>query len=92
MAQGSAPADREFLGGIVVGYGHLHAFELSKMAHEPGGPWDRVWNAPGGRISLGMRISNATIREHFRRRIAVHQNLLDGRTHAQLALHVPKTV
>lgn len=68
------PADLEFLREIVAGYGHLHAFELSEMTHEPGGPWDRVWNAPGGRISLGMRIPNAAIREHFRRRIAVHRS------------------
>jgi uncharacterized phage-associated protein len=57
----------DFLGEIVAGYGSLHAFELSEMTHAPGGPWDQVWNAPNGRISLGMRIPNQTIREHFRK-------------------------
>jgi uncharacterized phage-associated protein len=56
-----------FLRGIVAGYGSLHAFQLSEMTHEPGGPWDRVWNASHGRISVGMRISNESIREHFQR-------------------------
>jgi uncharacterized phage-associated protein len=60
-----AESDLRLLRDIVVGYGHLHAFELSEMTHEKGGPWDRVWNAPGGRVTLGMRIEHAAIREHF---------------------------
>jgi uncharacterized phage-associated protein len=60
-----AAADLRFIREIVIGYGHLHAFELSEMTHEKGGPWDRVWNAPGGRITLGMRIQHNLIRDHF---------------------------
>lgn len=46
-------------------YGSQHAFELSKITHEKGSPWDRVWNAPRDTINLGMRISDNLIREHF---------------------------
>jgi uncharacterized phage-associated protein len=59
--------DRTFLRDILAAYGHLHAFELSEMTHAPGGPWDRVWNAPDGRITLGMRISHDAVRQHFQR-------------------------
>ena len=60
------PADTsEFLRQIVLGYGHIDAFELSNMTHERGGPWDQVWNAPNGQITLGMRISHESIRRHF---------------------------
>jgi uncharacterized phage-associated protein len=65
-----AEDQREFLSEVITGYGHLHAFELSEMTHEAGGPWDRVWNAPNGRISLGMRIPHTSIRDHFRQGIA----------------------
>lgn len=57
--------DLEFLQTIVCGYGNLHAFELSEMTHELGGPWDMVRNASKGRVSLGMFIPNSTIRDHF---------------------------
>lgn len=56
-----------FLREIVRGYGTVHAFELSEMTHERDGPWDRVWNAPAGQISIGMRIPNSSIRAYFRR-------------------------
>lgn len=58
---------RRFLSNVLGAYGHLHAFELSEMTHAPGGPWDRVWNSPGGRVTLGMRISHEAIRRHFER-------------------------
>lgn len=64
----------DFLREIVSGYGTLHAFELSEMTHERDGPWDRVWNAPKGKISLGMRIPNPSIRAHFRRGVGAYKS------------------
>jgi uncharacterized phage-associated protein len=58
-------SDREFLADILSTYGHIAGGELSEMTHAKGGPWDRVWNAPDGRVNLGMRISNEVIRTHF---------------------------
>lgn len=55
------------LSQVVTGYGQIDARELSAMTHERGGPWDQVWNAPGGRITLGMRISDTSICAHFKR-------------------------
>jgi uncharacterized phage-associated protein len=57
--------EEAFLRQIVAGYGHLHAFELSTMTHERGGPWDQVWNAPNGRVCMGMTIEHDAIRRHF---------------------------
>ncbi|MBS7810260.1 Panacea domain-containing protein [Roseococcus pinisoli] len=57
--------DVKFLGDIVRAYGRLDALALSDMTHKAGGPWDRVWNARGKKITLGMRISNETIRADF---------------------------
>jgi len=60
-----SPADLQLVDAIVAGYGPIHAFELSEITHEKGGPWDQVYNAPNGRITLGMRISHGLIQHHF---------------------------
>ncbi|MEC4591949.1 type II toxin-antitoxin system antitoxin SocA domain-containing protein [Nitrospirillum amazonense] len=52
------------LSAVLGAYGHLHAYDLSRMTHQQDSPWDRVWNG-GDRISLGMRIPDDAIREHF---------------------------
>jgi uncharacterized phage-associated protein len=57
--------DRKLLADVLEGYGHLHAFELSRMTHEHGSPWDKVWNSQPGQITPGMRISDNLIRAHF---------------------------
>ncbi len=46
-------------------YGHINAFILSDLTHEPGSPWDSVWNASSKHITLGMRITNEDIRNYF---------------------------
>ena len=48
-------------------YSRYHAFTLSDMSHAPGGPWDRVWNDPTGKVNPGMVISDNEIKQHFRR-------------------------
>jgi uncharacterized phage-associated protein len=54
-----------FVEHVVRRYGHIHASELRRMTHEPGGPWHQVWHAPGGRVTLGMRIDNDVVKQHF---------------------------
>ncbi|MBN8872167.1 MAG: SocA family protein [Rhodospirillales bacterium] len=58
--------DERLLGAVLAGYGHLDAIALSRMTHRSGGAWDRVWNAPAGRINVGMTIPDALILEDFR--------------------------
>jgi uncharacterized phage-associated protein len=53
------------LRNVFGAYGHLEAFRLSNLTHEPGSPWDMVWNAPREKITLGMRISNEAIKKDF---------------------------
>jgi uncharacterized phage-associated protein len=62
------PLDAEaqvFLRKIFDAYSLVNAFDLSSMTHAEGSPWDRVWNAPNGAITLGMKISNDEIRKWF---------------------------
>jgi uncharacterized phage-associated protein len=59
------PSDCSFIRDILLAYGSCSAAELSRLTHRQGGPWDQVWNAPGGKITLGMRISNDAIRRDF---------------------------
>src|SRR5258708_27357157 len=46
-------------------YTTLFRSQLSDMTHEKNSPWDRVWNAPAGKVTLGMRISDQAIKGHF---------------------------
>jgi uncharacterized phage-associated protein len=60
-----APSDVSFVRNVLRAYGHLDALELSNLTHRRGSPWDQVWNAPNGKITLGMTISNDAIRQDF---------------------------
>jgi uncharacterized phage-associated protein len=60
-----ALSDVSFVRNVLRAYGHLNALELSHLTHRSGGPWDKMWNAPGGKITLGMTISNDAIRQDF---------------------------
>jgi len=62
------PEEGSFLREIFDAYGHLHAFRLSDLTHEPGSPWDHLWNETSGLTHPGMRISDESIRNHFMRR------------------------
>lgn len=57
--------EMKFLKDIILGYGTLHAFELSKMTHVKNSPWDLIWNASNGQIHIGMTISHREIRNYF---------------------------
>ncbi len=57
-----------FLAAIFEEYAQHHAFTLSDMTHESGGPWDKAWNDKSGTVNPGMVISNEDIKQYFRRR------------------------
>jgi uncharacterized phage-associated protein len=59
------PEQASFLRSIFDAYAYIHAFELSEMTHEKGTPWDAVWNAPNGGVTIGMKISNDEIKKWF---------------------------
>jgi uncharacterized phage-associated protein len=63
-----------FLESIVETYADVHAFELSNMTHAKGSPWDRAWNAPGGKVRAGMLISNDEIEQYFIQSAKQHTN------------------
>jgi len=62
-----SPTEEEsrLLVNVLDALGHLHAFELSRMTHERGSPWDQIWNATSGRVTPGMHIPDQLIRTEF---------------------------
>ena len=60
--------ERTFLSQIFDAYADLHAFRLSELTHEPGSPWDQLWNVEDGSTNPGMLITDEKIRLHFMRR------------------------
>ncbi|MFN3231446.1 MAG: Panacea domain-containing protein [Alphaproteobacteria bacterium] len=54
-----------FLTTILDAYSEFSGPVLSNMTHEPGSPWDQVWNRDDGTINLGLRISDADIKSYF---------------------------
>jgi uncharacterized phage-associated protein len=57
--------DRFFLEKVFETYHAYGAWELSDMTHEPGSPWDQVWNSrePIGR--LGLKLTDDSIKRYF---------------------------
>ena len=57
-------ADLEFLQPLMEEYLGISAGRLVELSHEPGGPWDQVYNHEG-ESNPGMRISDDLIRDFF---------------------------
>ncbi|HJR56929.1 MAG TPA: type II toxin-antitoxin system antitoxin SocA domain-containing protein [Rhizomicrobium sp.] len=47
-------------------YIQFHAFKLSELTHEKGGPWDQVWEIAQDRAVPGMIIPNDVILSWFK--------------------------
>jgi uncharacterized phage-associated protein len=47
-------------------YAKFHAFALSELTHEKGGPWERIWKQAQNRAVPGMVIPNELILDWFR--------------------------
>lgn len=60
-----SPAVATLLSNVFSFYAKIQPFDLSRLTHVAGGPWDQVWNKPRGGITLGMWISNASIKSFF---------------------------
>ena len=56
----------QFLNNIFDYYARFHAFKLSDLTHEPGSPWDVVWQAAETTAVPGMIIPDSLIMEWFR--------------------------
>jgi uncharacterized phage-associated protein len=61
------PEAAELLRNVFDYYSQYHPFRLSKLTHEPGAPWDKVWNEATRRAVPGMLISNDSIRDWFQK-------------------------
>lgn len=58
-----------FLDKIWDVYGKYTGLELSAITHQPGSPWDQVWNKEGGKDNLGVIIPNDVIANYYRKRV-----------------------
>lgn len=56
----------QFLNNVFDYYARFHAFHLSDLTHEPGSPWDVVWQRAENRAVPGMLIPDSLIIEWFR--------------------------
>jgi uncharacterized phage-associated protein len=56
---------RNLLRNVFDYYSRFHAFRLSDLTHEKGGPWDLVWSEATRRAVPGMVISDDSIRDWF---------------------------
>lgn len=61
-----APATQQLLENTFDYYAKFHAFALSELTHERGGPWDQVWSKAQNQAVPGMLIPNNLILDWFR--------------------------
>ena len=50
-------------------YGAMSGLQLSSLTHQPGTPWDIVWNQGNGKNQIGAVISNDLIRGFYRKKL-----------------------
>lgn len=56
----------KFLNNVFDYYAQFHAFKLSDLTHEPGSPWDVVWQKAENGAVPGMLIPDSLIIEWFK--------------------------
>ncbi len=59
-----------FMAKIWEIYGHLTAFQLSEMTHQPGTPWYKTWYEMGGANRKGTDIPDNLILDYFKGKLA----------------------
>lgn len=64
----------QFLDRIWDVYRQFSGPQLSTITHEPGSPWDIVWNQQGGKSRSNALIPNDTIRDYYRGKAAAANN------------------
>ena len=57
--------DRHFIEQIFRTYQGLGPWELRDLTHEPGSPWDTLWNSENLIARFGLRIRDSEILQHF---------------------------
>ena len=60
-----AESDKRFVKSVFVTYYNYSAWKLSDLTHEPGSPWDKLWNSKEPVARLGLRIRDEEIKRHF---------------------------
>ena len=61
--------ETHIVGEVYKNYGYLSDIRLSQLAHSPGTPWERVWNA-NGRNAI---IPHWMLKEYYAGKLAVAQ-------------------
>jgi uncharacterized phage-associated protein len=58
------PSQRDVIRSVVSAYGHMHAFKLSQITHEPGTPWFDTYR--GGQGS-STDIPDRLVADHYKK-------------------------
>lgn len=65
MADASlTPQQADIIRSVVHGYGHMHAFTLSNITHQPDTPWSQAYK---GGLGSSSEIPNGLIADHYRK-------------------------
>lgn len=58
-------ATTKILDKIWTVYEDFKGWNLSAMTHQPGSPWDKVWNAQNGKYQISIPIPNEVIKGYY---------------------------
>jgi uncharacterized phage-associated protein len=50
---------------VLIFYGKYSVSRLVQISHEPGAPWDQIWEGSGGKGNPGMIIPDAITKEYY---------------------------
>lgn len=67
--QGADASTIQLLDSVWEAYSQHNGLQLSTMTHQPGTPWDIIWNAEGGKGQFGAIIPNDLIEKHYKDKI-----------------------
>lgn len=60
---------KEIMQAVWEKYSPLTAIYLSSLTHQPGTPWERVWNNEGGNSRNGAIIPDEKIKEFYKQKV-----------------------
>ena len=69
---------KPFLDFIWKAYSPYDGIQLSTMTHQPGTPWDIIWNKKGGNKEMYAIIPNDIIKEHYKEKIKLVNTLFSS--------------
>ncbi len=60
---------KDLIKDVIDAYGSDSAIDLVNLTHEPGTPWDIIWNKQNGKEQLFSEIPDDLIKNHFQKAV-----------------------